>query len=229
MAYAVSKYESQRSKAGLGMSLLVNGGAIAALILFPSVVMIDEPGEKWRPDDLTEMPLPPPPPKPEVTQEPKTDQPVLKQSQTTIDVPKPLVETPSNPPINPGFGTSEPFAGIIGPTTPGVEAGFPKVVKPPKPVFIGPTLNQRYASGFQPIYPTSLRRQEITGDVRVKVLVGTNGRVKQVQELDATHPDFFAATEKQALRKWRFNPATKDGKKVEAWFTISVKFEMDDR
>ena len=46
---------------------------------------------------------------------------------------------------------------------------------------------------------------------KLRILVGTDGRVRQVQILNATDPDFARATEKQALKAWRFKPATRDG------------------
>ncbi len=227
MTYAVSEYQAQRSKAGLGMSLLINGGAIAALILIPSAVIIEQGPDEWKPQPISKVRLTPPPP-PEPTPQPEPNTNTVKKIETKVTNPKPIVHVPTNPIIDPGFGQYESDTKAIAPT-PVIGSGvdFPISAKP-DPVFVGPSLNQRYASGFQPHYPSSLRRQGISGDVNVKVLVGTDGRVKQIQKLDAAHPGFFEATRKQALSKWRFIPATEDGKKVEAWFTISVKFELDD-
>jgi len=226
MSYAVSKYQPQRSKAGVAMSLLINGGAIAALILFPSVVILQDQAEPWTPEPPTTVPLDPPKPEPL----PPVEEPIQQNTKSVVETPVTLVEVPTPNYASNDADTDLPVTIYDMPDIPTYDepaAEFPVIVYQPKPVFVGPALNQRYASGFQPNYPPSLRRQEITGDVRVKVLVGTNGRVKQVQELGATHPDFFAATKKQALRNWRFIPATEDGRKVEAWFTISVKFEME--
>ena len=62
---------------------------------------------------------------------------------------------------------------------------------------------------------------------RVTVLVGTDGRVKDIQLIESPHEDFWSATRKQALRKWRFTPATKDGKPVESWMTLKVLFQIN--
>ncbi|OHT17736.1 Gram-negative bacterial tonB protein [Sphingomonas haloaromaticamans] len=71
-----------------------------------------------------------------------------------------------------------------------------------------------------------MARQEIEGVVVVRVLIGADGRVKAVEQVSTTDPAFFEATKRQALRAWRFRPATRDGVAVESWRTMRVKFEM---
>jgi periplasmic protein TonB len=70
-------------------------------------------------------------------------------------------------------------------------------------------------------------RLEIEGSVTVRVLIGTDGRVRQVQVVRATDPEFAKATERQALRAWRFKPATRDGVPVEDWQTLTVRFDIN--
>ena len=104
----------------------------------------------------------------------------------------------------------------------------PEITDPiTEPVFVQPKLNTRYAGQFQPRYPAGLLRLEEEGVVSVKVLVGTNGRAKDIKLLSTPHPDFWESTRKHALRKWRFTPATEDGKPVESWITLKVKFEIN--
>jgi len=43
----------------------------------------------------------------------------------------------------------------------------------------------------------------------------------------ATDAAFFEATRTQALRHWRFQPATRDGIPVESWRTMTVKFKLE--
>jgi protein TonB len=98
--------------------------------------------------------------------------------------------------------------------------------KPPLPIFKAAFRDPRFARDFQPEYPVGKLRLEIEGSVTVKVLVGTDGRVRQVQIIRATDPDFARATEKQALKAWRFKPATRDGTAVEDWQTLTVRFDI---
>ncbi|RYE01614.1 MAG: TonB family protein, partial [Sphingomonadales bacterium] len=62
--------------------------------------------------------------------------------------------------------------------------------------------------------------------VSVRVLIGTDGRVKAVEQVSATSTAFFEATKRQALGKWRFKPATRGGVPQESWKTMSVRFEL---
>jgi periplasmic protein TonB len=118
-------------------------------------------------------------------------------------------------------------------TDPGPIAGSgsgPLVVEPvlPIPPLIPATLDPRFAAGFQPDYPASEQRREVEGTARVRVLVGTDGRVKAVEDGGATSPGFFAETRRQALNKWRFKPAMRGGVAEESWFTITVRFQLND-
>ena len=61
----------------------------------------------------------------------------------------------------------------------------------------------------------------------MRVLVGSDGRVKQIELIDSPHADFWNATRKQALKYWRLTPATQDGKPVESWMTLKVRFEIN--
>lgn len=97
----------------------------------------------------------------------------------------------------------------------------------PEPVIVQAKLNPRYARQFQPRYPSGLLRMDIEGNVSVRVLVGTNGRVKDIQLLSSPQPEFWESTRKHALRKWRFQPATKDGKPIEGWINLKVRFEIN--
>lgn len=98
----------------------------------------------------------------------------------------------------------------------------------PDPVFRGAQINPRYAGALQPVYPPGMIREEREGVVTVRVLVGADGRVKALEAVRADAPAFLEATRKQALSKWRFLPATRDGEPVESWREMTVRFELPD-
>jgi periplasmic protein TonB len=64
--------------------------------------------------------------------------------------------------------------------------------------------------------------------VVVRVLIGVDGRVKQVERVSADSDGFFEATQRQALARWRFKPATRGGVPVESWKQMNVHFVMED-
>src|SRR3546814_1786436 len=82
---------------------------------------------------------------------------------------------------------------------------------PPLPPLIAAQADPRYAAALQPAYPSAERRANREGNVVIKVLIGTDGRVKRVERVSATSDAFFEATRRQALGHWRFKPATRGG------------------
>jgi protein TonB len=85
----------------------------------------------------------------------------------------------------------------------------------------------RFADAMQPAYPTSEQRAQRDGSVRLRVTIGADGRVKAVERLSATSDAFWRATERHALSRWRFRPATVDGRPVESRKVLSVHFRIE--
>jgi len=83
-------------------------------------------------------------------------------------------------------------------------------------------------SDLQPPYPASEERAQRSGSVQIRVTIGANGRVVAAERVSATSDAFYAATERQALRHWRFRPATVDGRPVEASRIMTVTFRIQD-
>lgn len=164
-------------------------------------------------------------PKPEPVKETK---PIVETKQRTTVLPKPIVETV------PVTAEPKPFTFDPIPIT-GTGHGTvldPITIIPPQPtptpaaVLTRATMDARYARDFQPPYPPSEQRAGREGLVSVRVLVGADGRVKQVEKIAAASDAFWAVTERQALSRWRFRPATRDGVPVEAWREMTVRFVM---
>ena len=76
-----------------------------------------------------------------------------------------------------------------------------------------------------PKYPAMARQMKLTGVVELKALVGTDGSVEEIRisSVSPKNVGFEAATE-NAIRNWRYKPATKKGVKVRMWVSIRVPF-----
>ncbi len=97
----------------------------------------------------------------------------------------------------------------------------------PDPVFTTAILDKNYLASFQPAYPNSARRADIEGVVHVRVRIDTSGRVIMATvEKSSSHEVLDSAAIRHALKKWRFKPATQDGKPIEATRVIKVVFEL---
>lgn len=204
-------YLTERKSRPLGLGLVIAGHAaiLAALILAP-------PESIKR---ITYLPLivdsidAPPPKREEVPPPPRES---AKESQ-----PQPV-----KPIVDFGPTTTQPLQ--LDPL-PQVEPTVPQPVVPVQPVlplFVPAAIEPGAAARFQPGYPSALARADIEGSATVRVLIGVDGRVKQVELVNATHAGFFEATRDHALRAWRFRPATRDGVPTESWRTLTVRFKL---
>ena len=204
--------------ASMGLALALNGTIVIGLIAFaaPHFVRIpDKIMETWN------VPIDPPPPPPLI--EPPKPQ-VKSQAPTPKEIaviPDTLVRTP---PIDHPYVAPPTPPGPVGGTVDG--GNFVAPVKPP--VMLGAELDSRFAGTFQPEYPAGERRAEHQGRVVVRVLIGVDGRVKQVEKVSAASDAFFEATERRALQKWRFKPGTRDGVPIETWKNVGVSFVLND-
>jgi periplasmic protein TonB len=98
---------------------------------------------------------------------------------------------------------------------------------PRDPVITIASLDKQYMASFQPAYPPSARRADIEGTVFVRVRIGVDGKVITATiEKSSTHDILDSAAIQHALRKWRFKPATQDGKPIEGVRVISVVFQL---
>ncbi|MEO7691844.1 MAG: TonB family protein [Sphingomonas sp.] len=204
----------------MGLALALNGTIVAGLIAFAAPTLVTGIVGPRPPITVIDVAPPKEPPPPEPTApEVKSQAPTPR---ATVDVPETIVPTPPSN-TNPYTAPTTP-PGPVGGTTDG---GFVAPVKP-TPVVTGAELDSRFAGSFQPEYPVGERRAEHQGRVVVRVLVGVDGRVKQVEKVSAPSNDFFEATERRALQKWRFKPATRDGIPIEVWKTVGVSFVLND-
>jgi periplasmic protein TonB len=216
-------YASEASRANpttMGAAILVNGSIILAVALSPIVAEYVPTATIITGRNIEDRP-PPPPDKPLEKQQAKKADPIF--------VPDRAVDTKT--PIDTGVTTTTTETGT-GTIVDGIGGDdFTETVrelpKPPLPIFKAALRDPRFARDFQPEYPIGKLRLEIEGSVTVRVLVGTDGRVRQVQIIRASDSDFARATEKQALKSWRFKPATRDGTPVEDWQTLTVRFDIN--
>lgn len=222
--YAESRYTPPKSRAvSLGAAFAINGLILAGLI-FSAPEFVKKIGPTVLPirDYIDPVPPPPDEPKPQ----PRTEAP--KPTAPLPNVPDQIIKTPTDTHIE-GTTTLYPPQPPFEPAKadPGPIAE-PEPLKAAPPL-IGAARDARYAEDFQPAYPSTELRAQRDGTVKVRVLVGANGRVKAVEQVDATSQAFFEATRRQALAKWRFKPASRGGVAEESWMTLSVRFEIKNQ
>jgi len=205
--------------AGLVAAVGINAAVIGALMFAAPYVGITPP---TGPLDIYEVPIDPVPAEP--MPQPRTSAPAVERIETV----PPIVESVID--LGPAVAVDPlpvaPSGDLSGGGT--VTSTIPADPPAPTPVIVGPSVDPRYAADLQPAYPPSEQRLSREGRVTVRVLVGADGRVRQVERVSATSDAFFAATEMQALRRWRFRPGTRDGAAQEAWRTMTVTFRLEE-
>lgn len=207
-----------RSPIGVGGAVAVHAAVVAAWLLMPKE-MIDTITR----DILTTYPVTetlPPPPEPVP---PETDSKLMPRPDPHPSVVKdPVIP----PPYDPGLKVDDhSFTDTgkgdgAGPITPPVTPPLPD------PVLVEASIDQRALAAFQPDYPGAMIRQGLEGKVTVRVTIGADGRVIDIEKLSATDDAFWLATQRHALRKWRFRPATRDGVAVSSSKVLTVHFKL---
>jgi protein TonB len=108
----------------------------------------------------------------------------------------------------------------------GVPAPAPSAPAPPAPAGHSPAPAQRTAPRFDaswagnspPAYPAMARRLGEEGEVHLDVQVGPQGNVLDVRLKKSSGSALLDQTAIETVKKWRFSPATVDGKPVAEWY-----------
>jgi len=78
-----------------------------------------------------------------------------------------------------------------------------------------------------PVYPHRLRREGVEGVVEVSFVVDQSGRVETAKAMKFGHREHARAAE-SAVRNWRFNPGTKNGRAVKFKMSVPIVFSISE-
>ncbi|HWA24937.1 MAG TPA: TonB family protein [Lacunisphaera sp.] len=79
-----------------------------------------------------------------------------------------------------------------------------------------------------PVYPESLAAKDEIGGAIIELLIKTDGTVKSVRTLRASHPEFAQAAE-EALAQWTFLPDERPGAPAERRWRAAIGFTTNGR
>jgi TonB family protein len=77
----------------------------------------------------------------------------------------------------------------------------------------------------KPKYPKEARKNDVEGLVTLEIVVASDGDLKSLKVLSGDSTLALAAVD--AVLKWRFQPATFNGRSVEGTTTIAVNFTLE--
>jgi len=96
---------------------------------------------------------------------------------------------------------------------------------PAAPVAVGGDVKPaRLISSVPPVYPALAKTQHVGGDVRVDALIDATGRVTTMKIISG--PSLLQQAAKDALRQWKYQAATLDGKPVSMHLTVTIQFRL---
>ena len=93
------------------------------------------------------------------------------------------------------------------------------------PIYVPPSVQQeRLIHNVRPVYPELAKQARIQGTVRLAALIDENGIVERLR-LISGHP-FLVKAAFDAVKQWRYRPATYNGVPVAVVTIIEVNFSM---
>jgi TonB family protein len=96
---------------------------------------------------------------------------------------------------------------------------------PVEPLTVGGDVKPaKLLSSVSPVYSSLARSQHVMGDVNVDALIDANGRVTSTKVISG--PTLLHQAAMDALRQWKYQPATLDGKPVPMHLTVTLRFRL---
>lgn len=222
LAYAANRRSlaQRRSSPQAMLGIAVAHVAIVAVVMS---ARMDLPETlRSRPTKVELIPIPPPPP-------PAEPQPraAPRPSQSVIDSPTPLAPIPQpRAPVD-----AQPVPLTLGPTlgtaVPNLALPEPFVAdRPAPPVRTGP----RFATpdhALRPPYPPSKIDSGEETSLRLRLTIDERGRVTFVDPIGQADRAFLSAARRHLIAKWRYTPATENGRPVASTTVITLRFELE--
>ncbi|MBP2626834.1 MAG: hypothetical protein H6Q68_1545 [Firmicutes bacterium] len=92
----------------------------------------------------------------------------------------------------------------------------------------GGRTSPNYLYGPKPDYPQAARKARWEGAVAVRVRIDVDGSVTMASVKEGSGYDILDEAAVQAVKKWRFSPATKGGVPVASSHDVRVRFRLDE-
>ena len=219
LAYATGRQQIARRGDSPSTLLFIIGAHVTALAVVMSMKM-DLP-EIVRPPiiDVFNVPIdPPPPPEPQVDPKPRTAPSQLDHPKTVVPIERQDSQLVDNRPTD-----KVEFTELVGPKLPELPPLSHKIVEP---VRTGPRLATP-ADLLRPPYPQSKLDSQQEASLRLKLSIDERGRVVAVEPVGPADPAFLSAARKHLIARWRYQPATVDGRPLSSTTVITLRFELE--
>ena len=105
-------------------------------------------------------------------------------------------------------------------SSPPVPVAFPAANAPAAKILIDPKL----ISSTRPVYPPTARDSKIQGSVEVEASIDERGNVFAVKAISG--PTLLRQAALDSVKRWKYSPATLDGKPTSSQVTINIEFRL---
>lgn len=83
-----------------------------------------------------------------------------------------------------------------------------------------------YQSNPPPSYPQQARKRGFQGTVILKVLIGTDGNVSDIDIQETSGHSILDQAARETVGGWRFKPGYRGNEPVEMWIRVPIRFEL---
>jgi TonB family protein len=107
----------------------------------------------------------------------------------------------------------------------GLVGGTKQPAAPEAPLAVGGDVKQaKLISPVPPVYPAMAKSQHVSGNVLVDALIDANGHVTTMKVVSG--PALLHQAAMDALKQWKYQPATLDGKPTAMHLTVTIQFRL---
>jgi TonB family protein len=97
--------------------------------------------------------------------------------------------------------------------------------QPAAPITVGGNVvPARLLSSVAPAYPQMARSQRVSGEVKIDALIDASGRVSTTKIISG--PALLHQAAQDAVRQWKYQPATLNGQPAPMHLTVTVQFKL---
>jgi TonB family protein len=146
-----------------------------------------------------------------------------QRNNVAVNAPLPTID--STPKDLAGSSASAGLGSLVG----GGSSSLPapeRPVEPAPPVRGGQVIPPRLLRSVQPTYPPMAHSNHIEGDVEVQAVIDPTGRVASAKAISG--PVILRNAALDAVRQWRYSPATLDGKAITIEYKVTLRFRIGE-
>jgi len=220
LAYAANAPRfAVRRKSPKALLLIVGAHAVALGVLMTAKMDVGSNGGFTR--TIVDLIKVPPPPPENIAPPPRTD--IKPQpTKTFIDRTKPIIPLDRSGPVVQNPPDNPPPLGPLAGTS--IKIVPEQVIHPP--VRVAARFNTPDWA-LKPPYPLEKRNAEEEATLKLRLSIDDRGRVIAVEPLGNVDPIFLSAARKHLIAKWRYRPATEDGRAVHSSTVVTLRFELE--